>query len=471
MASRRRRSRRGWSWPRLHRRLSRHGDALFRATLGGVLVLWALMLWPGPDHGASGGSTQRPLIGSTASPGHLAAVPAGIALSAKRHLNGAAVAAHARIDRRLPQVASTMPEIGVPEPSALGRTADTSSVDGVGTAPEMSAGAEAGPSPERSLSVAALDLGPEAAVIGRAQALIEPAAPPVAESGSADGGENGTAVAFLPGPARILPPQAREPGTHTWLRNAVAATLDERPAIALVIDDLGFNRRAAAAINRLSGPLTLAFLPYAPKLDEQTRAARAAGHELLVHVPMEPGGREWPGPDALTSELAPAELITRLRSQLRSFRGFVGINNHMGSLLTTDPERMAILMAELRRLGLLFLDSRTSPQSVAARAAAHLGVPHAERDVFIDNDLGHASVLRQLERAERIARFHGHAVAIGHPHDVTLEALKTWLPKLETRGIALVPISAIVARQACANGILLVAQACARYAVAATVEQ
>ena len=364
-----------------------------------------------------------------------------------------------------------MPEIGVPEPSALGRTADTSSVDGVGTAPEMSAGAGRGPSPERSLSVAALDLGTEAKVIGRAEAVIEPAAPPVAESGSADGGENGTAVAFLPGPARILPPQAREPGTNTWLRNAVAATLDERPAIALVIDDLGFNRRAAAAINRLSGPLTLAFLPYAPKLDEQTRAARAAGHELLVHVPMEPGGREWPGPDALTSELAPAELITRLRSQLRSFRGFVGINNHMGSLLTTDPERMAIVMAELRRLGLLFLDSRTSPQSVAARAAAHLGVPHAERDVFIDNDLGHASVLRQLERAERIARFHGHAVAIGHPHDVTLEALKTWLPKLETRGIALVPISAIVARQACANGILLVAQACARYAVAATVEQ
>jgi hypothetical protein len=445
---------------------------LFRATLGGVLVLWALMLWPGPDHGASGGSTQRPLIDPTASPQHLAAVPASIALSAKRHLNSVAVAAHDRIDRRLPQVADAMPEIGVPEPSALGRSADTSSADGLGTAPEMSAGAGAASSPGPSLNVAALDLGPGAAVIGRAEAVIEPAAPPVTESGSAEDGENGTVVAHLPAAARILPPpQPAEQGTQTWLRNAVAATLDERPAIALVIDDLGFNRRAAAAINRLSGPLTLAFLPYAPKLDEQTRAARAAGHELLVHVPMEPGGREWPGPDALTSELAPAELITRLRSQLRSFRGFVGINNHMGSLLTTDPERMAIIMAELRRLGLLFLDSRTSPQSVAARAAAHLGVPHAERDVFIDNDLGHASVLRQLERAERIARFHGHAVAIGHPHDVTLEALRTWLPKLETRGIALVPISAIVARQACANGILLVAQACARYAVAATTEK
>jgi polysaccharide deacetylase 2 family uncharacterized protein YibQ len=248
----------------------------------------------------------------------------------------------------------------------------------------------------------------------------------------------------------------------------VASAIDSRPAVAVVIDDMGFNRRAAAAINHLRGPLTLAFLPYAAKLDEQTRAARAAGHELLVHVPMEPRGREWPGPNALTSQLAPAELVSRLRTQLGSFRGFVGINNHMGSLLTTDPQRMGLVMAELRRHGLLFLDSRTTPQSIAAREAERIGVPNAVRDVFIDHDLDRASVLRALERTERIAREHGHAVVIGHPHDVTLEALKIWLPRLEARDIALVPISAIVARRSCASGIVLVADACARYAVAAT---
>ena len=266
----------------------------------------------------------------------------------------------------------------------------------------------------------------------------------------------------------MLPPASADQRTPTWLRNAVASTIDDRPALALVIDDLGLNRRAAAVLNRLPGPLTLAFLPYATKLDEQTRAARAAGHELLVHVPMEPRGQESPGPNALTSQLEPAELITRLRTQLRSFRGFVGINNHMGSLLTTDPERMAILMAELRRLGLLFLDSRTTPQSVAAREAERVGVPHTHRDVFIDNDLDRASVLRALERAEQIARHHGHAVAIGHPHAVTIQALEAWLPTLAARDIALVPISAIVARSSCASGMLLVADACARYAVAAT---
>ena len=267
-------------------------------------------------------------------------------------------------------------------------------------------------------------------------------------------------------PAEIV---AREPGqrrTPTWLRNAVLPVPDARPAIAVVIDDLGLNRRGTAALNRLRAPLTLAFLPYATDLDEQTRAARAAGHELLVHVPMEPRTEDWPGPNALTSQLGPAELVSRLRSHLRSFRGFVGVNNHMGSLLTTDPERMAILMAELRQRDLLFLDSRTTPASVAAREAERLHVPFAERDVFIDNDLELDAVLRELAHAENIARRQGHALAMGHPHDVTIEALKRWLPGLDARGIALVPISAIVARHSCANGLILVGNACERYAVA-----
>ena len=367
-----------------------------------------------------------------------------------------------------------MPDIGVPDPSALGRTA-TAGIDsapaaaGAGTEPERSAGVETAPGAEPPLTAAALDLGPDADPAGRAaEVVIEPPASPSVESVSAHDGRSGSGGAPLDAPTAVLPPEAAEQGTPAWLRNAVTSAIDSRPAVAVVIDDMGFNRRAAAAINHLRGPLTLAFLPYAAKLDEQTRAARAAGHELLVHVPMEPRGREWPGPNALTSQLTPAELISRLRTQLGSFRGFVGINNHMGSLLTTDPERMGIVMGELRRLGLLFLDSRTTPQSIAAREAERIGVPNAARDVFLDHDLDRASVLHELERAERVARHHGHAVVIGHPHDVTIEALKIWLPRLEARHIALVPISAIAARRSCASGILLVADACARYAVAAT---
>lgn len=379
-------------------------------------------------------------------------------MAAKRELAGIAVGQHHRLDERLLQVARTMPEIGEPaEPPGQGARAP-----------------DDGPETARS-EHAAVDIEPAAAAPIPRQSPIAPAPSPPEEVGTPaptsseadDGAGNETVVARLEAPAALMPSEIAEEGAQTWLRNAVAPVTDDRPAIALVIDDLGWNRRAAAAINQLPGPMTLAFLPYGPRLEEQARAARAAGHELLVHVPMEPRGPESPGPNALTSELEPAELVSQLGIHLRSFRGFVGINNHMGSLLTTDPERMAIVMAELRRRGLLFLDSRTAPGSVAARTAARMGVPHAERDVFIDNELDLESVLRELARTERIARDHGDAVAIGHPHDVTLQALRTWLPTLEARGIALVPISTIAARRSCARGVLL-AETCARYAVAAT---
>jgi uncharacterized protein len=446
----------------VRRRLSRHEDRWFRATLGAILALWAWVLWPHPDNGVSGRGNQQSIVGVTRSPGSAAAAAGGLTLSAKSHLASTAVTASDGIDRRLPQVSSAMPEIGVPETLALPPAAITETPPPADAEPEMSVGAA---TDAPALTAAALDLGAEAVLVGRAEAAIEPAAPPSAEPGAADGPGSGDVVAPLSVAAAVLPHRPAEHPTPTWLRNAVPSTNDGRPSIAVVIDDMGFNRRAAAVLNRLPGPLTLAFLPYATKLDEQARAAQAAGHELLVHVPMEPRGQESPGPNALTSQLVPAELVSRLRTQLRSFRGFVGINNHMGSLLTTDPGRMAILMAELRRHGLLFLDSRTTPQSVAAREAARIGVPHALRDVFIDHDLDRASVLRELERAARIARDQGHAVAIGHPHDVTIAALEAWLPTLEARDIALVPISAIVARRSCASGTLLVANACARYAV------
>ncbi len=328
-------------------------------------------------------------------------------------------------------------------------------------------GIPSAPAPPHKPTDAAL-IGPAARGV-MSDGVMPAAAPNQPEPPSQAGAAQ--AIALLDAPADMQA-NDRKPGlTPTWLRNAVVTVPDSRPAVAVVIDDLGLNRRGTAALNRLRAPLTLAFLPYATDLERQTQAARAAGHELLVHVPMEPRSRDWPGPNALTSQLGPAELISRLRSNLRSFRGFVGINNHMGSLLTADPVSMDILMAELRQRDLLFLDSRTTSDSVAAREAERMGVPSAERDVFIDNDLDVQSVLRELTHAEHIARHKGHAVALGHPHDVTIEALKRWLPSLDARGIALVPISAIVARQSCASGIILVGNACTRYAVAESAVQ
>ena len=521
MASRRRRSRRSWSH-RLHSRLIQHKDSGVRAALGAALLLGVWLLWPDPGHRAldqrGQGSTDRAAADARLSDGLVAAAQASVDVSAKRQLAGEAGAVQYRLKQRLRQVAKTMPEIAMPHQPSVDRTiegntpaahlqavppdvaaaADNASAALAGSdapaelaAPDLlparaaphplpTVVARAGPAAEpatsealasdRASSEAATADPPEAAVIGRMAATVAALPPDPATlmpgTAPADHRREGRSVALLDVPPDVLALKTGQRRTPTWLRNAVEAVPDARPAVAVVIDDLGLNRRGTAALNRLRAPLTLAFLPSATDLDEQTRAARAAGHELLVHVPMEPRSADWPGPNALTSQLGPAELVSRLRSHLRSFRGFVGVNNHMGSLLTADPERMAILMTELRQRDLLFLDSRTTPKSVAAHEAERMRVPFAERDVFIDNDLELESVLRALAHAENIARRQGHAVAMGHPHDVTIEALKSWLPTLDARGIALVPISAIVARQSCASGLILVGNACARYAVA-----
>jgi len=267
------------------------------------------------------------------------------------------------------------------------------------------------------------------------------------------------------------PDVARRPrdDAPTWLRNAVTASwTDDRPIIAVVIDDLGLNRSNTAALNDLPSPLTLAFLPYAGRIEAQTKAAKVAGHELLLHLPMEPLGPQWPGPNALTTKLGQEEFEARLQANLNGFDGFVGINNHMGSRLTADRSRMEVVMRELRERDVLFLDSKTNPRSVASKTAGSNGVPNTDRDVFLDHVIDLETIRRQLSRAEQVARQTGSAVAIGHPHNVTIKALRSWLPGLEARGVRLAPISAVVARRACDEGILIAADTCGRYLQAKT---
>jgi len=240
------------------------------------------------------------------------------------------------------------------------------------------------------------------------------------------------------GDAGVAPP---------WRRFAVAAPAvpPGTPRIAIVIDDMGMNRRNTRAAMTLPPPLTMAFLSYAPDLLEVTRAARRAGHELLVHVPMQPRGADAdPGPKVLTTDLPAEALRARLDWALSRFSGYVGINNHMGSAMTADREGMRLILAELKRRGLLFLDSRTTAQSVAVGVSETLDVPHAARDLFLDNVQDVAAIKANLLRLEQIARKHGTAIAIGHPHDSTLAALRAWIPQARRRGIALVPISAVV---------------------------
>ena len=243
---------------------------------------------------------------------------------------------------------------------------------------------------------------------------------------------------------------AAQVGSLPWQRNAVqVADIGERPMIALVLDDLGLNRPATRRAVALPAPLTLAFMTYAENIGSILADARSGGHELLVHMPMEPRDHGYdPGPNVLSVELSAQQIAERIDWGLQRFDGYVGVNNHMGSRFTTSLSGMAQVMEELRRRGLLFLDSKTADASVGGSLAERMGVPYAERDIFIDNDFeSRAAIERQLDALEALARRRGFAVGIGHPHDVTLDVLERWLPAVQRRGIALVPISAVVNRR------------------------
>ena len=154
-----------------------------------------------------------------------------------------------------------------------------------------------------------------------------------------------------------------------------------------------------------------------------------------------------PGKNVLNTDLNPAEVKSRLVWALTRIPGHVGINNHMGSRYTSHEKGMQLVMEELRRRGLLFLDSRTSRKTVGAKLAKIYRVPHAVRNLFLDHDPTPEIIREQLAKLERIAKKKGYAVAIGHPREATIEALSQWLPVLAEKGVVLVPISAIIARR------------------------
>lgn len=219
------------------------------------------------------------------------------------------------------------------------------------------------------------------------------------------------------------------------------------PVVAIVIDDMGLDRGRSEKVLNLSGPLTVSYLTYADGLTAQAKAAADAGHEVMAHIPMEPTGNADPGPGALMSEATPADLRARLDAYLNGWSGYVGVNNHMGSKLTSDAAAMEVVMSELKSRGLMWLDSRTDSATVGEIMAQSYGVPHVGRDVFLDNEDEETAIALQLGKVETVARQQGYAVAIGHPRDATVAALAKWLPTLEQKGIALVPVTEILRRK------------------------
>ncbi len=226
---------------------------------------------------------------------------------------------------------------------------------------------------------------------------------------------------------------------------------DPRPRIAVVVSGLGRSSGATeAAIQDLPGAVTLAFLPYGRDLQHWINLARAAGHEVLLNLPMEPLDypANDPGPNTLLTALSPDQNQSRLNWILSRVTGYVGVTNHMGSRFTASEEAMAPVIETLRSRGLLFLDSREAARSMGAILATRSQVPRAIVDRFVDKRVASRAVIdANLAEVERVAIEKGVALAMGQQYPVTIERLRVWLDTLDDKGIALAPISAMVNMQ------------------------
>lgn len=215
--------------------------------------------------------------------------------------------------------------------------------------------------------------------------------------------------------------------------------------ISIIIDDLGNNLPQGRHALRLPGPVACAILPHTPYAARLAREARASGKEVILHLPMESEDDAEPGPGSLTSDMRADDINTALQQALRTVPHAVGVSNHMGSYLTKQSQPMHWLMqALLERGGLYYVDSRTTPDTVAATTARELGVLNLERNVFLDDERSYDAIERQFERLLELAERRGAALAVGHPYPETLAFLESRLLELDHIHVRLVPPSQLL---------------------------
>ncbi len=234
------------------------------------------------------------------------------------------------------------------------------------------------------------------------------------------------------------------PPMHATPIQKPLVTEGKKPLVAIIIDDMGYHEKIGKELMALPLQLTFSFLPYAPFTRQQEADASSSGHTVILHLPMQPEGREWnPGPGALYVG-QPEDLQARiLATDLAWVPHAVGVNNHMGSLYTQDAHAMRSLLAELREKGLFFIDSVTTPKSTAYRLALELGVKTGRRQIFLDNVHSQEKIGIQMEKLMAEAGRQGRAIGIGHPYPETLQALTANVRALKER-VQLVGVEKLV---------------------------
>jgi uncharacterized protein len=217
-----------------------------------------------------------------------------------------------------------------------------------------------------------------------------------------------------------------------------ASTAPGRPLLAVVIDDLGNDRGQADSLFRLAYPLTISVLPHEANSGEIAEEAHRRGYQVMLHLPMASNAGDKDEAVELHPGMAPAAVEKTFAAMLDTVPYAAGVNNHEGSLGTSDQKLMDELMPLLHERNLFFIDSRTTAATVAETSAHAAGVAAARRNVFLDDERSVPAVRKQFVLAIREAREKGAALAIGHPHPETLDVLTEMLPEVERQGVRLV---------------------------------
>lgn len=220
--------------------------------------------------------------------------------------------------------------------------------------------------------------------------------------------------------------------------------IPERPSIALIIDDIGYNAQLGAQAIALPGAVTFAVLPHTPHGKELAELAHQHGKEIMLHAPMSNLANMPLGPGALTAELSKDVFLATLNDDIDAIPHIQGVNNHMGSALTELAQPMQWVMEVLKARNLYFIDSYTTAKSVAGKIAREQEIPTATRNVFLDNVQSHEDIDREFKKLLALAREKGVAVGIGHPYIETLIYLEKALPLLEAEGIELITASQMI---------------------------
>lgn len=219
----------------------------------------------------------------------------------------------------------------------------------------------------------------------------------------------------------------------------------DRPKVAIIIDDLGYDPYIARRLIELEPNFTFSIIPHSPFQKKIADLIREKGGELMLHLPMEPN--EYPeidpGPGALLSSMEPDKLIAQLNDNLDTMSDIKGVNGHMGSKLTANSEQMYQVFTILKRRNLYFVDSLTTAQSVCKPSAKLLKVPFAQRDIFIDHFHDPEFMKSQIRQLIKRAKTQGEAIGIAHPHKETLRILENLLPELRKQ-VDIVPASQLV---------------------------